>query len=75
MSILLTDTCKQFNKFIREFYYFSYGKTAYFTKERICDGIIIYFGEGKTQNFHVVKETTHTAFNITSIWDKENNCY
>lgn len=69
----MTDTCKQFNKVIREFYYFSYGKTAYFTKERICDDII-YFGEGKTQNLHVVKETMHKSFNIWSIRNKDNNC-
>lgn len=30
MSILVIDTCKQFNKVIREFYYFSHGKTAYY---------------------------------------------
>lgn len=72
ISILLTDTCKQFNKFIRKFYYFSYGKTAYLTKERICDDVI-YFGEGKIQNLHVVKEIMHKSFNIISIW--ENNGY
>lgn len=69
----MTDTCKQFNKVIREFYYFSYGKTAYFTKERICGDI--YFEEGKTENLHVVKETVHKSFNILGIWNKENNCY
>lgn len=70
----MTDTCKQFNKVIRKFYYFSYGKTAYFTKEGTCNDII-YFREGKTKNLHVVKETTHKSFNIRSIWNKDYNCH